>query len=99
MLAFATLIITYITEVNIMNNVQKTITFTAFFALFLSTLFLMLVTNQIKNDMVFATCNQARVSPTINEKECGRLQDVWNREFLCSSNDTNPNTHCWVEQK
>lgn len=49
--------------------------------------------------LVYSVCNQSRISPTITEGECGRLQDKWNIEFICAANNQNPNTRCWTESK
>ena len=50
-------------------------------------------------ETVYAVCNTSRISPTINETECGQLQDKWHIEFLCRDNNTDPNNVCWTEQK
>lgn len=54
---------------------------------------------QTRTDMVYAVCNQSRISPDISEAECGRLQDKWHREFLCQANNMDPKNICWVEVK
>lgn len=52
-----------------------------------------------KLETVYAVCNESRISPTITETECGQLQDKWGIEFLCQANNTDPQNHCWTEQK
>lgn len=49
--------------------------------------------------LVFNVCNESRISPTIDERGCADLQEQLNMEFLCDGNNTNVNTHCWVEVK
>lgn len=55
--------------------------------------------NNYRRDIVFQVCNTSRISPNINETECGNLQDKWGKEFLCRVNNADPNNFCWVEDK
>lgn len=48
---------------------------------------------------VYSICNESRMSPVINETECGNAQDLTNTEFLCEQANTLPTNHCWVEEK
>lgn len=49
--------------------------------------------------LVYKVCNEARISPVIDERGCGDLQDSTHTEFLCASRDRLASTHCWVEDK
>lgn len=48
---------------------------------------------------VYQVCNASRISPTISEGECGKLQDKWGIEFLCASANSDPTNYCWTEVK
>lgn len=52
----------------------------------------------IAKSLVYHVCNESRISPTLNEHECGSLQDQYHLEFLCQQNNMMPNTYCWVEK-
>lgn len=49
--------------------------------------------------LVYSVCNESRISATINETQCGDMQDETNTEFLCEANNTSPINYCWVEVK
>ncbi len=49
--------------------------------------------------LVYAICNESRISSTIDERGCADLQDQLNMEFLCMDNNTSPSNYCWVEAK
>lgn len=50
-----------------------------------------------KHDYVYTVCNNSRLSPTINERECADLQAELDVEFICEQrNDLVTNT-CWTE--
>ena len=51
------------------------------------------------SDLVYAVCNESRMSPSIKEHGCAALQDQLHLEFLCQQNNTDPDTHCWVEEE
>lgn len=53
---------------------------------------------EAESHAIYQVCNQARISPTIDERGCADLQDVLHYKFLCADNNTNPTTHCWVER-
>lgn len=49
---------------------------------------------------VYTICNESRL--VINgqlEQACGDAQTASSTEFLCSANNQDPDTHCWVELK
>jgi hypothetical protein len=49
---------------------------------------------------VYAICNESRlVADGRMEQACGDAQSASGTEFLCSYNNRDPNTHCWVELK
>lgn len=49
---------------------------------------------------VYAVCNQSRQELNgTAERACGDIQDQTGTEFLCSANNMEANTHCWVEVK
>lgn len=49
--------------------------------------------------LVYDVCNESRLSASINETQCGDMQDETNTEFLCEANNTSPTNYCWVEVK
>lgn len=56
-------------------------------------------TTRAKVAMVYQVCNESRISPTIDERGCGDLQDQTHTEFLCDANNVLVSNHCWVEVK
>lgn len=49
---------------------------------------------------VYAICNQSRlITDRDMERACGDAQSASRTEFLCTANNQDPSTHCWVELK
>jgi hypothetical protein len=48
---------------------------------------------------VYTTCNESRMSDTINETKCGDLQDKYGIEFLCEQRNNLSTNTCWTEAK
>jgi len=48
---------------------------------------------------VYAICNESRISATINETQCGDIQDSTQTEYLCKENNSLSTTYCWTEDK
>lgn len=58
------------------------------------------VASQSQMQRVYEICNQSRmVASDELEQDCGAAQDATNTEFLCSANNSSPDTNCWVEAK
>lgn len=54
--------------------------------------------NAYQRDYVYTVCNEARITlDSAKRVQCGQAQDKTHTEFLCSSDDMSPSTHCWVE--
>lgn len=50
--------------------------------------------------LVYNVCNDARLEVSGDSEEaCGQVQDKYNIEFLCESNNWLASTHCWTEAK
>lgn len=51
----------------------------------------------ITKQVVYDTCNQARMSLEITEHQCADLQAKYRIEFLCQENNRLPSNTCWTE--
>lgn len=49
-------------------------------------------------ELVYETCQQSRMSPTIDERGCADLQDQLGYEYLCKANNASADNVCWVEK-
>lgn len=49
--------------------------------------------------VIYEMCQSSRITDMVSEQTCGELQDRYNAEYLCDSNNKNASTHCWVEMK
>lgn len=67
--------------------------------LLIATIIIVIAVDRLNSVLIYHVCNESRVSRTINEKECGELQDRFGKVFLCERHNMNVDNHCWVARE